>query len=131
MECLQGLEMKLAVVLTNSGKSLMIFDTVKLANHGTKGMISTIHGIEDGIIAAVFRGPVSRIPGPPKPKPENHSADDDETDEEEEAAMQEWEAYEVKRREIPKTILALTMRNKLCLVEVSQPVQCIVTIHDR
>lgn len=111
---------ELAVVLTNSGKSLMIFDTVKLANHGTKGMISTIHGIEDGIIAAVFRGPVSRIPGPPKPKPEMHSADDDETDEEEEAAMQEWEAYEVKRREIPKTILALTMRNKLCLVEVSQ-----------
>lgn len=111
---------ELAVVLTNSGKSLMIFDTVKLANHGTKGMISAIHGIEDGIIAAVFRGPVSRIPGPPKPKPEMHGADDDETDEEEESAMQEWEAYEVRRREIPKSILALTMRNKLCLVEVSQ-----------
>ena len=110
---------ELTVVLSNSGKTLTVFDTQKLATQGVKGMIGNLSGFEDGPILRVFKGPISRIPSPPRPKPDINT-DNDETDEEEEEALQEWEAYEAKRHDVPKVLMALTYRNKFCLLETSQ-----------
>lgn len=112
---------ELVVILTNSGKRMMIFDTLKLASNGLNGIIGMMSSPDEGVVTRVFKGPIARIPSPPKPKPEvADQSSDGETDEEEEEALQEWEAYEAKRHEIPKTILALTSTNKLYLMEVSQ-----------
>lgn len=111
---------ELVVILSNSGKKLMVFDTLKLAAHGMNGLIGMMSSPEESIVTRVFKGPVSRIPSPPKPKPEVDDASDGETDEEAEEAMQEWEAYEIRRHEIPKSVIALTSTNKLCMMEVSQ-----------
>lgn len=109
---------ELAVILSNSGTLLAVFDTQKLANQGVAGMIGTLQ-VPDGVVTRIFRGPISRIPGPPKPKPEIDS-DDSELDDEDEDALREWEDHEARRLEVPKTILALTARNKICVLSTSR-----------
>ena len=113
---------ELVVVLSNSGTRLAVFDTLKLAGGrdaaASVGMIGTMSAPEGSVVTRIFRGPVARIPGPPKPKPDVDS-DDSEIEEEDEDALREWEAYEAKRKEVPRTILALTARNKLCVLAAS------------
>lgn len=108
---------ELVVILSNSGTRLAVFDTVKLANQGAAGMIGTLQA-PDGVVTKIFRGPIARIPGPPKPKPDIDS-DDSDMDDEDEEALRDWETYEAKRQEVPRTVLALTARNKLCLLGTS------------
>lgn len=111
---------ELVVILSNSGKKLMVFDTLKLAANGISGLIGVMPPPEDSVITKVYKGPIARIPSPPKPRPEVNDESGGETDDEEEEALQEWELYESKRHEIPKSVLVLTLTNKLCLMEVSQ-----------
>ena len=108
---------ELTVILSNSGTLLAVFDTQKLVNQGVAGMIGTLQ-VPDGVVTRIFRGPISRIPGPQKPRP-NIDSDDSDLDEEDEDALREWEDGEAKRLEVPKAILALTARNKLCLLSTS------------
>lgn len=110
---------EMVVILTNSGKNMMVFDTLKLATNGMNGLIGILPSPDENIITKLFKGPIARIPSPPKPKPDVGSSSDGETDEDEEDALQEWEAYESKRHEIAKTVIALTSTNKLYLIEVS------------
>lgn len=109
---------ELVVILSNSGTQMFVFDTQKLANQGAAGMIGTLQAPDGGVVTRIFRGPIARIPGPPKPKPDIDS-DDSELEEEDEEALREWEDYEAKRVEVPRTFLALTARNKLCLLSSS------------
>ena len=108
---------ELAVILSNSGTLLAIFDTQKLANQGVAGMIGTLQ-VPDGVATRIFRGPISRIPGPPKPRPDIDS-DESDLDEEDEDALREWEDDDARRLEVPKTVLALTARNKLCILSTA------------
>lgn len=103
---------ELVAILSNSGRNIALFDAAKLAQHGIQSMLY-IATSKDGEIKRLFKGPPCRIPGAPKPRPViTAEEENDETDEEEEAAMQEWEAHEVRRMEMPKQILAFTKSNR-------------------
>ena len=135
---------ELLVVLSNSGRSVAVYDTAKLADAklaaGASAKPLYVAELKEGPALALYPGPPAHIPGPPTPPPvpalrapmrSGASQDDadgslaaaeagDEDGEGElEAARAAWEAQEARRLELPRTLLLRTRDNRLCLVDVS------------
>lgn len=115
----------LAVVLSNSGRFVSVYETSKLTSATAKPLYSA--ELKEGLIAAVHPGPPAHIAAPPTPPPpsvaDRDAADSDDSDAGEDddaiAARQEWEAGERQRLDPPRLALLRTQSNLLCLAEVS------------
>ncbi|PSC69692.1 Transducin WD40 repeat-like superfamily [Micractinium conductrix] len=121
-----GADDELAVVLSNSGRSLSVYDTGKLTSNAAKPLY--VAELKEGLMAAVYPGPPVHIPAPPVPPPRSAAngddaddSDDSDAGEDDEAiaARREWEAGERRRLEAPRLVLLRTQSNQLCLAEVS------------